>query len=62
MTFAITDDHAALAEVVTTFLHDHKVLTTARALLDGEADGVPAFWGDIAELGWLGLHVPEDEG
>ena len=27
-----------------------------------EAEALPPFWGDIAELGWLGLHLPEELG
>ncbi len=62
MTLAITDDHGTLGAVVSTFLADHKVLTTARSLLDGADDQVPVFWDDVAKLGWLGLHLAEVDG
>ena len=31
----------------------------ARAVLDAEAEELPPFWGALAEMGWLGLHVDE---
>ena len=34
----------------------------ARDLLDATDEGRPAFWAEIAELGWLGLHVGEQYG
>ncbi len=34
----------------------------ARALLEAETETLPPFWGDIADLGWLGLHLPEQHG
>ncbi len=34
----------------------------ARARLESPDDALPEFWAELAELGWLGLHVPEDLG
>ena len=34
----------------------------ARALLDGADEALPAWWGELASLGWLGLHLPEAHG
>ena len=62
MPIAITDDHRALADSVRDFLAQHGSLAAARALLDGAPDGDPSFWGAAAELGWLGLHLPEEYG
>ncbi len=62
MTLPITDDHRALAEVVQALLSDHGALGVARDLLDGADDGLPASWKDIAELGWLGIHLDEADG
>ena len=31
-------------------------------LLEAPDESLPEFWAEFAELGWLGLHVPEDVG
>ncbi len=62
MSIAITDDHRALADTVADFLAKHNARDAARALLDAETEGLPAFWPDAADLGWLGLHVAEEHG
>jgi alkylation response protein AidB-like acyl-CoA dehydrogenase len=59
MSIAITDDHRALAETVADFLVKHNARGAARALLDADVEELPAFWKEAADLGWLGLHVPE---
>ena len=64
MSIAITEDHRALGQTASDFLAKHDSRGAARALLEAEteAETLPPFWGDIAELGWLGLHLPEDLG
>jgi alkylation response protein AidB-like acyl-CoA dehydrogenase len=62
MSIAISEEHGALAQSVAGFLSDHQSRAAARALLTAEADGLPAFWAELAGLGLLGLHVPEDLG
>ncbi len=62
MSIAITDDHRALADTVSDLLTQRKSLSFARALLDGAPETSPAFYGEAAELGWLGLHLPEQYG
>ncbi|MFN8026859.1 MAG: acyl-CoA dehydrogenase family protein [Acidimicrobiia bacterium] len=62
MPFALTEDHRALAEVAAALLADRKVLAAARDALDTPTEGLPPFWSAIAELGWLGLHLPESHG
>ena len=37
-------------------------LTDARAVLDADDEGLPAWWGELGDLGWLGLHVAESDG
>ena len=58
MSIAITEDHQALAETVDDFLQTRKTRLAARALLDGAEETLPEFWKEIADLGWLGLHIP----
>jgi 3-oxochol-4-en-24-oyl-CoA dehydrogenase len=56
---AITDDHRQLAEVVRAFLDRHGARASARALLDAPREDKPKLWSELAELGWLGIHIPE---
>ncbi|MBV9921703.1 MAG: acyl-CoA dehydrogenase [Pseudonocardia sp.] len=60
MPLPISEDHRALAEVARSFLSGQRA--AARALLDARAEPVPGTWKEVAGLGWLGLHVPEEHG
>jgi len=62
MPIAITDDHRALAETASDLLRKRDARGAARALLEAPDEGLPELWRDIAALGWLGLHVPEEYG
>jgi alkylation response protein AidB-like acyl-CoA dehydrogenase len=62
MTIAITDDHRALADTARELLTSRKALAEARSLLEADGEQLPSFWGDLASIGWLGLHLPEQYG
>ncbi len=62
MPIAITDDHQELASTVRGVLTAHKALLAARALLESEDEPRPSYWREMADLGWLGIHVPEEYG
>jgi alkylation response protein AidB-like acyl-CoA dehydrogenase len=62
MSIAITDEHRELALTVSDFLTARGARAAARALLEAESEQLPAFWGELGELGWLGLHIPEEHG
>ena len=62
MPIALTDDHRELGDVARSFLTAQKARWAARELLDADDETKPAFWGELAELGWLGLHVDEAYG
>jgi alkylation response protein AidB-like acyl-CoA dehydrogenase len=62
MSIAVTEDHQALADTVADFLTKHQAREAGRSLLEATAEERPAFWKDLADLGWLGLHVSEDFG
>ena len=62
MAIAITDDHRALQDTAADVLRKRDARGAARALLAAPAEEQPALWKDVVELGWLGLHVPEDLG
>jgi alkylation response protein AidB-like acyl-CoA dehydrogenase len=59
---AITDDHRELAKTAADLLIKRDSRGAARKLLEAPDEPLPDFWGDIAELGWLGLHLPEEYG
>jgi alkylation response protein AidB-like acyl-CoA dehydrogenase len=59
MSIAITEDHRALAETVAEVLSKRDARAAGRSLLEAPEEGVPAFWKDVTELGWSGLHIPE---
>jgi 3-oxochol-4-en-24-oyl-CoA dehydrogenase len=62
MSIAISEEHRALAQTVAEFLTNHESRATARSLLSAETDALPDFWAELAALGLLGLHIPEDRG
>ena len=62
MPIAITDDHQELAATVRGVLTAHKALQAARALLESDEEPRPSYWGEMADLGWLGIHLPEEYG
>ena len=59
MSIAITDDHRTLAQTASDVLAKRGARGAARLLLDTPEEPMPELWGDLASLGWLGLHVPE---
>ena len=58
----ITEDHQSLAKTADDFLHRRDARGSARALLEAKDAALPSWWGELVELGWLGLHVPEAQG
>ena len=62
MGIAISEDHLELAGVADAFLERSGARAEARALLDAPEESLPASWKEMADLGWLGLHLPEAHG
>ena len=62
MPIAITDEHQQLGATVRAVLAAHGALAASRALLEAPGESRPPYWGEMAELGWLGVHLPEDHG
>ena len=58
----IDDDHLALRDTVRRWALGNEPLKHARAMLDADDETLPGWWPDLAELGWLGLHLPEGDG
>jgi alkylation response protein AidB-like acyl-CoA dehydrogenase len=59
MSIAISEEHQELARVARSFLEDHAARTEARATLEEDGERKPTFWQEMADLGWMGLHIPE---
>ncbi|MFT5041909.1 MAG: alkylation response protein AidB-like acyl-CoA dehydrogenase [Hyphomicrobiaceae bacterium] len=62
MSIALTAEHQELARVAGSFLATHDARNEARALLEAPVEGMPSFWKEMAELGWMGLHINEAHG
>ena len=62
MPIAITDEHQELGATVRGVLTAHGALAATRALLEADTERLPSFWSEMAGLGWLGIHVPEQYG
>ncbi|MHB1446048.1 MAG: acyl-CoA dehydrogenase [Acidimicrobiales bacterium] len=62
MSIAISDDHLALADTAGSFLEERGARRAARDLLSAAQEELPVFWKELADLGWLGLHISEDHG
>jgi 3-oxochol-4-en-24-oyl-CoA dehydrogenase len=62
MPIAITEDHQALASTAADLLARRNARGAARDLLEAADEGLPPFWNEVVEVGWLGLHLPEDHG
>ena len=58
----ISDDHVALRDTVRRWTNERRPVTDSRAALDADDEILPSWWGDLASLGWLGLHLPESDG
>ncbi|MEV4730275.1 acyl-CoA dehydrogenase [Saccharopolyspora sp. NPDC049426] len=62
MSIAINEDHRLLAETASDLLARREARGASRALLEFDSESLPAFWQEAADLGWLGLHLPEEHG
>src|SRR5947209_11727071 len=62
MGIAINEEHRELEQVARAFLTSHKARQAGRELLDAPTETMPPFWAEVADLGWLGLHLPEAHG
>ena len=62
MSIAITEEHRLLAETVADFAAKRELRAEARALLEVAKEPMPTFWSELADLGWLGIHLDEAVG
>jgi alkylation response protein AidB-like acyl-CoA dehydrogenase len=62
MDFSFTDEQEELRRQARTFLADRYPFERVAELADSDEGWDPASWGELAELGWIGVSVPEDAG
>src|SRR3984885_6928054 len=62
MSIAVTEEHRVLAQTVADFLAKHQARAMARGLLESDEERLPGFWTELAGLGLLGIHLPEELG
>ena len=54
-----TDEQAMLLDIATNFFREKSPTATVRRQIASESGVDRKLWGEIAELGWLGIAVPE---
>ena len=62
MSIALSEEHQELARVARAFLDANEARSHSRALLEAPSEPLPSFWKEMADLGWLGLHIDEAHG
>jgi alkylation response protein AidB-like acyl-CoA dehydrogenase len=62
MNFGFTEEQELLRAEVRKFLDENAPLERVRELTEPGGDCGPELWGQIAELGWVGLTMPEEYG
>jgi alkylation response protein AidB-like acyl-CoA dehydrogenase len=62
VTIGISEEHLALHESARRWVETHADISVARVAMESADMSRPPFWDDLAKMGWLGLHVPEEYG
>lgn len=62
MDFAFSSDQQLVKNAARSFLDEHCTPAAVRALMDDPRGENEALWKEIAQLGWLGLALPEAHG
>src|SRR3989442_7203152 len=62
MDFAFNDDQQLLKNAARSFLDEQCTSAVVRGLWDDPRGESEAMWKDMAQLGWLGLSLPEAYG
>ncbi|MEQ1490426.1 MAG: acyl-CoA dehydrogenase family protein, partial [Terricaulis sp.] len=63
MNFDFSDDQKSLKDQARKFLADKSAIKVVRGVLDDEAKSYDqALWRGVAEMGWLGVAIPEEHG
>ncbi|MCB1015125.1 MAG: acyl-CoA dehydrogenase [Acidimicrobiales bacterium] len=62
MPLGVSDEHLELHAAAARWTAAQCPPSVPRALLDAEDEPLPDFWAELADLGWLGLHLGEEHG
>jgi alkylation response protein AidB-like acyl-CoA dehydrogenase len=62
MDFSFSSDQTLLKNAARSFLDEHAKAATVRQLWDDPRGESESLWKDMAQLGWLGLSLPEAHG
>ena len=59
MPIGVSEEHEELRRAVRRWVERYCPSEVPRALLDAPTTSCRPVWSDLAEQGWLGIHVPE---
>jgi alkylation response protein AidB-like acyl-CoA dehydrogenase len=62
MNFGFTEEQELLRATARDFLAEHAPMTRVREVMEGSETHASELWSQMAELGWTGLTVPEEQG
>ena len=62
MDFGFSEDQEMLRQSARDFLGKECPMTLVRKLMEDESGHSPELWKKMADLGWLGLILPEEYG
>lgn len=62
MNFDLSEEQRMLQETIDGFLENECPVSTVREFFDSDDDMLPSLWKGLAELGLVGLHIPEEYG
>ncbi len=62
MNFGFTEEQELLRAETRKFFDQNAPLTRVREIVESESGSDPALWARMAELGWVGLCMPEEQG
>lgn len=62
MNFGFTEEQEMLRDQVRRFMREDCAMTTVREIVSAKPAFSPPLWKKMAELGWLGLIIPEEFG
>ena len=62
MNFDFSEEQKLLQKTTHDYLQEHSPLAVARAVLESDASYSPELWKGAAEMGWLGVTIPEEHG
>jgi len=59
MNFGFSEEQELLRKTARDFLAEHAPMKRVREVMEGESGYAKEVWGQMAELGWIGLALPE---